>query len=34
MCACCGTGQHWQCPDRDDQDDDYESSDEEEDDDA
>lgn len=19
MCACCGTGQHWQCPDRDEQ---------------
>lgn len=21
MCAACGTGEHWQCPDRDDQDD-------------
>jgi hypothetical protein len=32
MCGSCGTGHHWDCPDREDQDDDYESSDEEEDD--
>ena len=30
MCAACGCGQHWQCPDRDDQDGDYEASDDEE----
>lgn len=30
MCAACGTGSHWRCPDRDDQDD-HETSDGEED---
>jgi hypothetical protein len=27
MCAACGTGDHWQCPDRDDTDDDEQDDD-------